>query len=603
MVDQIKQSIREHLELLAWSTRQMIGIAPWYTRILFVLGVLSGLAPLLLFVAIRGLVDTHMVLSAQGPVALADMMPWFNLVALVAVVEALVALLRKKVASSLAARADLEITTGVLKQANQLDVAYFDLSQNQQEISRLQGQISNRLVELVERAAGVVCSTVQGLTLAIILVLIEPLVIVLVAPLFIPYMIFQLKLSQHKVSHTLAHSESRLRVDYYVGLLSDRLNSAEVRLLGIGPHIIARFRRGVSGIRLGQRSKENLDFAGSTLFAVLSLAALFYVFHIVLEATLRQEATMGDLIVFAAAMIRMRKTMEQFTQDVSTCVEQLGYVKFLRTFMERVPRGAEAPLNTLEKFDGGIEISGLNFRYPGTDSLVLENLNLSIKPGETAAIVGDNGCGKSTLVKLIAGFYPEYEGSIRLSGQELRDVVNADLYRQVSFVFQEFGRYAATVSENIAYGDWQRLEHDRAAVEELAQRVNLDERIRAMPEGYDTLLGRKFGNYEPSGGMWQRIAIARAFASDAPLLILDEPTASVDVRSEFELYRQLGRLAKDRTTILISHRFSTVTMADRIFVMSKGRIVEQGSHQELLEMGGYYAELYKYYTFRMQFDG
>jgi ATP-binding cassette subfamily B protein len=386
-------------------------------------------------------------------------------------------------------------------------------------------------------------------------------------------------------------------------LLSDRANSAEVRLLGIGDHIIERFRSTIRSIRHDQRKEENRAFRGSAIFALLSVTALFYVFSLVVESTLRQEASMGDLVVFAAAMIRLRKTMERFTLVLSICVEQLGYVKYLRSFLEREPSRKKAVFDTLQDFKGTVEIEGLSFRYPGTETLVLDNLSLSIAAGETVAFVGENGCGKSTLVKLIAGFYPEYEGSITLSERDLHCLKPADLRRNISFVFQDFACYSATVAENIAYGDWPRLQNDRKGIEKLALSLNLDAKIREMPDGYDTMLGRTFGDYEPSGGIWQRIAIARAFASGAPLLILDEPTASVDVRTEYELFAQLDKLARDRTTILISHRFSTVSMADRIFVMRGGRIVEQGSHEQLISMDDYYAELYRYFMMRMRIDG
>ena len=190
-------------------------------------------------------------------------------------------------------------------------------------------------------------------------------------------------------------------------------------------------------------------------------------------------------------------------------------------------------------------------------------------------------------------------GTISVSGHDIATLPPDLLRARTSFVFQDFGRYAATLADNIAYGDWQRLRDDREEIEAIAARTGLDRRVEQMPDGYDTVLGREFGDYEPSGGIWQKIAIARAFARTAPLLILDEPTASVDAKSEYQLFQQLGRLAAGKTTILISHRFSTVSMAQRILVMYRGRVVEQGSHDELLAMNGHYAELYGYYERRM----
>jgi len=312
---------------------------------------------------------------------------------------------------------------------------------------------------------------------------------------------------------------------------------------------------------------------------------------------------MGDLVVFAAAMIRLRNTMERFTVVMTVCVEELGHLRYLRSFLERQTAVSRKGEKKLQNFTGDVTIEGFSFSYPDTPGLVLDNLSLSIKAGETVALVGENGCGKSTLIKLIAGLYPDYAGSIRLSNQDIGDCEANDLRCNISFIFQDFARYAATAADNIAYGDWDRLQHDRAAVIRLAERLDLDATIRQMPDGYDTVLGRQFGDYEPSGGIWQRLAIARAFAGDAPLLVLDEPTANVDVKSEYELFNHLQGLANDRTTILVSHRFSTVSMADRIFVMKDGSIVEAGPHKELIDLQGYYAELYEYYRARMEIGG
>jgi len=211
------------------------------------------------------------------------------------------------------------------------------------------------------------------------------------------------------------------------------------------------------------------------------------------------------------------------------------------------------------------------FTYPGAATPVLAGLSFRIAPGETVAIVGANGAGKSTLAKLLAGFYAPTCGRITLSGVDLRELSGDDLRKRIAFVFQDFGHFAASVSDNIAYGDWPRLASDRAAVERVARLAGLSDAVAKMPHQYDTLLGRQFGEVEPSGGTWQKIAIARALARDAPLLVLDEPTASVDVRSELEVFCRLRELAQGRTTVLISHRFSTVKMADRILVLEDGR--------------------------------
>ena len=203
------------------------------------------------------------------------------------------------------------------------------------------------------------------------------------------------------------------------------------------------------------------------------------------------------------------------------------------------------------------------------------------------------------MVKLLARLYDPDEGCIRFDGVDLRELSLEHLHRQIAFVFQVFARYEATLAENVAYGDWQRLLEDRERLTEIAKRAGLEDLIESMPSGLDTMLGRSFGEFDPSGGQWQSIAVARAFARPASLLILDEPTSNLDARAEHRLFVRFRELARGRTTILVSHRFSTVAMADRIVVLEGGRMVEIGTHEQLLERGGSYASLYELHHRRL----
>jgi ATP-binding cassette subfamily B protein len=227
-------------------------------------------------------------------------------------------------------------------------------------------------------------------------------------------------------------------------------------------------------------------------------------------------------------------------------------------------------------------------------------MTFTIRAGETIAIVGENGSGKSTLVKLIAGIYRPDTGNILISGQPLESGNLDYFYQKIAFVFQDFGRYSTTLLENVAYGNWAKYssETDRQRLEELApviSQAGLEKDLARMPQGEETVLGKQFGAYEPSGGVWQKIALARAFARQAPILIMDEPSSAIDARAEYELFGRIGRLSEGRTTILISHRFSTVSMASRIFVIDRGQLVEEGSHEQLMAMNGRYAMLYNYH--------
>jgi ATP-binding cassette subfamily B protein len=242
--------------------------------------------------------------------------------------------------------------------------------------------------------------------------------------------------------------------------------------------------------------------------------------------------------------------------------------------------------------DGEIELIDVDFTYPGAGKPTLFDVSLHIAPGETVAVVGENGAGKTTLVKLIARLYDPDDGQILFDRINIRDLSTDYLHRTISFVFQHFGRYVATAGDNIAYGDWEALLDEPEAVSQIARAAGIDRMIEAMPQQYETMLGREFGEYDLSGGQWQRLAIARALARRPSLLILDEPTANLDAKAEFQLFSDFKNLAQKRTTILISHRFSTVSIADRIIVMDQGRVIESGTHDALIAQDGHYAMLY-----------
>jgi ATP-binding cassette subfamily B protein len=338
---------------------------------------------------------------------------------------------------------------------------------------------------------------------------------------------------------------------------------------------------------------------GNTFFVVLATVGFYALFVRIAQRVLSGVLTVGDVTIYSTTTIKLRGNLQDIVLSIRDVREQLLYLHDLRHFLQIEPRmpatGAPVPNN-----NGVIECKELSFTYPGSKQPVLEQVSFRLEPGETVAIVGANGAGKSTLVKLLARLYEPTSGAIYFNETPITAFAPNAWQERIGFVFQQFNRYEATARENIAYGDWHHLQENPLLVQEIAKQAQIHELITGLPEGYDTLLGRKFGVHKPSLGQWQKIAIARALARrDSLLLILDEPTASLDAYAEYDLFCQFRELAAGRTTILISHRFSTIGMADRILVLDQGRLVESGSHSELLAHNGHYAKLYRLHQTQM----
>ncbi|MEW6155436.1 MAG: ABC transporter ATP-binding protein [Actinomycetota bacterium] len=392
------------------------------------------------------------------------------------------------------------------------------------------------------------------------------------------------------------------RADYYRDLAVDRESGKELRVFGLGRWAVGRQRRHwLEGVREMWASRRR-TMAILVALNVAALAAMSFAYATMLGAAIDGRTDVGTFTAAATATTALVAAVMATAQSVGQARRNSFYlpsaVRILdlaRTEPRLEVRPAAQPV--AEPPERGIRFEGVSFRYPGTDRVVLDGLDLWVPAGSSLALVGENGTGKTTLIKLLARFYDPTEGRITLDGTDVRDLDLAALRDRLAVIFQDFVRYELPVRDNIGFGAaGTAAATDPHLLDAAARAVGVDRLIASLPDGWATVLARDLGGVDLSGGEWQRVALARAVMArigrGADLLVLDEPTASLDVRVEHDLYNRFAELSRGATTLLVSHRFSTVRMAERIVLLGGGRVVEDGSHEELVAAGGRYATLY-----------
>ncbi|MCB0209227.1 MAG: ABC transporter ATP-binding protein [Anaerolineae bacterium] len=517
---------------------------------------------------------------------------WLTISAVIAVVGAVATNAQQFFNQRLRDELDLRITSEMLTHAAALDFAFFEDPESRDMLHRARSDMAGHFAQFLTIALAIITNIIQIISLLIILMVIQPIILLLLLPISLIYVAFQWHYASKRFKEEHARTTKNRWLDYYVSQMMNEDSVAQVKLLGLQPLFIEQFCTITAEFLGRNRTIYLYGLIGSVTFAVLSSVAIYYAFALATFQVIAGGLTIGDVAIYGGAVVRLRGATESTIGWLGSLRWQTLFVSNLADFLAVKPKMTKTGQLCPGPGRGEIELKAVSFTYPGASQPTLHNVSLYIEPGETLAIVGENGAGKTTLVKLLARLYDPDEGHILFDQVDIRDLSLDYLHQNISFVFQHFGRYAATAGENIAYGDWKTLLHDPQAVERIAQAAGVHEMIEAMPQKYDTMLGRNFGKYSLSGGQWQRLAIARAFARQPSLLILDEPTANLDARAEYQLFSDFKKLAQKRTTILISHRFSTVSIADRIIVMDKGQIIESGTHDALMAKAGHYAMLY-----------
>lgn len=498
------------------------------------------------------------------------------------------------------ARLSHTINEQIIEKALALDLHFFEDSEFYNKLQNARREADYRALAIINNLFAIVTNGLMLLSFAVILLAIGPLIALVLFCATLPTFIVQARYAGLTFRLLTRRAPEFRRMQYIEHLLTVDSTVKEIKLFGLGHTLLRRYQEMFWNLYHEDAALARRRSVMSVSWGMLSTASFYGAYAWVVWRTVQGSLTLGDLTLYLALFQQSQSTFRTVVSGIARLYESGLFLDNLFDYLQLQPQLSQAtePRPIPRPLQQGIEFRAVSFRYPGRTTWALHNVNLQICPGETLALVGANGAGKTTLIKLLTRLYDPTEGSILIDGVDLRDYDADDLRDRISVIFQDFVHYQSTARDNIGYGDVTHMEDDHRILHAATQ-SGADQVVATLPRGYDSMVGRWFAEgFELSGGEWQKMALGRALMRDAEILVLDEPTASLDPQQEHTIFQQFKQLTQGRITLLISHRFSTVRMADRIAVLSGHTLAELGTHQELLEHNGLYAHL-----FRLQAQG
>jgi ATP-binding cassette, subfamily B, bacterial len=591
----MKNNLKRILELgyayrLVWESGRGLGAAAIATT------AVRGLLPVAALVLLKKIVDAvaAAVASKGNPETWTPILLYMALAAGVALLEALFRGLGNLISEDQSQTVADHMQERIQRKSTAMDLAFYETPAHQDTLHRAQVDARIRPLRMVNEISRLTVSLVSLAGVGAVLLAFHWLIGLALFACMVPGVWFALRVSRQMFEWRKASTEKERKTYYLHTVLTDGGYAQECKAFGFGGALIERFkalRREIRGERLRllrrQMGGELLAQAGSVLVVFGALAYL-------IQQTAAGGATVGSLVMFAQALRRAEGFIREAMSSFARLYEDSLFLRHIREFLDLQP--SVRPPDTPAPLPAGgiprIEFKDVSFRYPDTDKWVLRNVTLDLKPGRHVALVGQNGSGKSSLIKLLCRFYDPTEGVVECDGTDVR-LFDPTAYRKLmGLMFQNFNRYFLSARENVWLGN-VALDPADARLEQAARRADAHDMICRLPQGYETPLGRWFRKgHDLSYGEWQKIALSRTFLSDAPLLVLDEPSSFLDPNAEARLFDNLKAQARDRTLIFVSHRFSTVRHADWIYVLDQGRLAEQGSHPDLLRADGLYADMF-----------
>jgi len=574
---------------LVWATHRRL------TAIFAVISVVAGVIPAAIAYVGKLIIDGTVAALESGDTQDARRVLWLILGELGLVALQAAVLRGSDICQSLLrALLGQRVNEMILEKALTLPLRDFEDSEFYDRMTRARREASSRPLSLVTRAFGLCQNSVSLVAYASLILAFSPLALLVLAAAALPAFIAETRFSDDAFRLFRWRAPETRKQMYLETVLAREDHAKEVKLFGLGPLLLDRYKGIFKEVYAEDRALTYRRGPWGFLLGLLSTLALYGAYAWIALATIARAITLGDMTMYLLVFKQTQAALTSLLRGVGGMYEDNLYLANLYEFLEHPNTTTRGTATEGTRAGDGLRLERVSFTYPGAERPAVENIDLHVRPGEKLALVGDNGAGKTTLIKLIAGLYEPTSGRILLDGLDVREWSPARLHERIGVIFQDFVHYQFLLGENIGAGDVAGFD-DEARWQRAAEMGMADAVAADLPDGYHTQLGRWFrSGTELSGGQWQKIALARAFMRErADVLVLDEPTSAMDAEAEALIFQRFKDLTTDKMAILISHRFSTVRMADRVVVLSHGRIKEQGSHEALLEAGGRYAQLFE----------